>query len=312
MENEQPRVDVVVCTNRFGPFLERAIESVRLQTYVEWRLIVVDDGSPLPDAIDQLIGDIPGARVIHQQNRGLPAARNAGVAAGSGELVAFLDDDDVWPADRLEAQIRTMRASPGAVAVCGDGIFIDPDEAVLGQWQSVSAPREEYLSGRAPIPGITTLMYRRDLLSRLGGFDESFSIAEDIEFALRMIRRGPVVHCGAVVVRYRRHDSNMTNALWTVHRDAWERAVAVNIATARGEGARGDVRLLRMLAGAVRQRFSRESAGYVVHLMRERQVLSAVREAVRSFAAAPGAFAGGVYAIVAARVRSRGAMGRGD
>lgn len=291
-------VDVIICTNRGGPYLARAIASVSAQTIDSWRLIIVDDGSPTPQEIDVAATAVPDALVIHREHRGVSSARNAGIHAGRGEFIAFLDDDDIWPEGRLDQMTRALDECSSAVAVCGDGEYIDADEKVLGGWKSVAAPRAEYLTGRAPLPGITALLYRRSVFDVVAMFDENFGIGEDLDVAIRLVRQGPIVHCGSIVVLYRRHSGNVTNAPWESHRRAWLRVVRKNIRIARSEHERADSRMLRALARSVRRTFAREAPGRVIHLLRQRRILSAMTEAVRSFVADPAAFAAGIADIL--------------
>lgn len=112
----QPEVSVVIPCYNAEKYLRQAIDSVFAQTYSNLELIVVNDGSTdKSGAILASYGD--RIRVIHQQNQGLSAARNVGIASALGEYVAFLDADDYWQPDKLRQQIAVMEANPN-LALC--------------------------------------------------------------------------------------------------------------------------------------------------------------------------------------------------
>jgi len=105
----EPLVTVIIPTYKRAALVPRAIESVRRQTYGNLEILVVDDGSP--DNTAEVVQAIPDSRiryVRHERNKGLPAARNTGIRAAKGELIAFLDDDDEWFEDKLEKQVRKI------------------------------------------------------------------------------------------------------------------------------------------------------------------------------------------------------------
>lgn len=114
MENRKSDhvVDIIMPTYNPGEWLCRSIESIRTQTFGDWRLIVVDDGSSSSCRVliqDAVSSDQRITLITHERNLGGGAARNTALAACTGEYVAFCDSDDIWPAEKLEKQIRFMR-----------------------------------------------------------------------------------------------------------------------------------------------------------------------------------------------------------
>src|SRR5688572_3702978 len=99
---QTPLVDVVLCTHRVGEYLEEALDSLLHQTWPRWRLTLVDDGSKEPDRLDRMVDRITDSQVIHQRWLGQAAARNHAIRNSCGDLITFLDDDDVWHPERLE------------------------------------------------------------------------------------------------------------------------------------------------------------------------------------------------------------------
>ncbi|MFE6254105.1 glycosyltransferase family 2 protein [Agromyces sp. NPDC057865] len=296
-----PSVDVVVATHRLLPFLAVALESVRDQTWLDRRIIVVDDGCADPEAVERVAG--PEAIVLHRRNGGQAAARNSGIDAGDGELVAFLDDDDVWPPGRLEQLVGVLAARPDALAAFGDGRYVDADGRPFGSWATADASREDFLSGATPIPRITTMVVRRDALARTGPFDTTFRLAEDDEFILRMLRLGPMASSGTVVVDYRRHDDNITRADWRTRYAASVRAIRVNIDAATTAGDERSVELLRRNLRRYRSMMAAGAPARIGEQVRGRDVGGAVAEVRDALRISPSGFARGAFETVASRLR---------
>ena len=297
------RVDVVIATDRLLPYLEQAVASVREQTYPHCRLIVVDDGSDAPTEIERVAGR--DATVVHRSNGGPAAARNAGIEVGDGDLVAFLDHDDVWPSRRLADLVEALDRRPDAVAAFGDGRYVDPDGRPFGEWTTRSAPPQEFLSGATPIPRIVALVVRREALEAYGGFDESFRLAEDDEFILRMLRNGPMTGTGTHVVDYRRHDVNLTRADWRERYRASERAIRTNMAAADAEGDHVAARLLRSNLRRYRSMMAAATPGRLADHVRARRWGAAAAEFLDGVRISPGGFAYGATEKVVGRLALR-------
>ena len=225
-------VDIIVPTNRVSRYLPRALASVREQDYPRWRLILVDDGSGRSSDLERIAAEVPNATVLHHVHAGVSAARNAGIRSGTGEFVAFLDDDDLWPRTRLGELVRTLEAQPDAAGAFGDGRYIDGDGRVFGQWATRPASQAEFLSRATPIPRIVALVVRRTALERIGLFDGRLSYSEDDELILRLLRLCPV-STATVVVDYRRHDHNVTLVDWRTRYRSGRVVVELNLEAAR-------------------------------------------------------------------------------
>ncbi len=299
----RPSVDVVVVTNRLLPYLANALQSVREQTYTGWRIILVDDGSGVPDELERVAGH--DATVVHQSNGGQAVARNAGIDAGDGELIAFLDDDDVWPPRRLEQLLGVLADRPEAVAAFGNGRYVDAEGQPFGTWTTEAASPEAFLSGTTPIPRIVTMVVRRDALSRTGRFDPSFRLAEDDEFILRMLRTGTMTSSGTSVVDYRRHDRNETLVDWRARYRASVRAIRTNIADAKSLKDARSVKLLRLNLRRYRSMMAAASAGRIAEHLRSRHVRAAVSEFWDAVRISPSGFARGVADKVAGKAGLR-------
>ncbi|MFE6236475.1 glycosyltransferase family 2 protein [Cellulosimicrobium sp. NPDC057862] len=211
------RVSVVVATNRGGPFLAEALASVLAQSYPAAELVVVDDGSPDPQALLQIVEDVaqggtsPRPRVVRQAPAGVSAARNAGVAQTSGELVAFLDDDDRWHPDRLRRHAEVMAERLDVVvSYCGmRTIDADGTELVAADQRAADDQRAVI---RGPGVMLPNLVIRRDVFDAVGGFDPEYQQGEDLDLVLKASAHGPFAFVDDVLVDYRHHASNTTRS----------------------------------------------------------------------------------------------------
>jgi len=203
-------ISVVIPCYRQAHFLSGAIESVIEQSYPRVEIIVVDDGSP--DDTRKVVARYASVQYVRQRNRGLSAARNAGLARSRGAYIAFLDADDRLTPSALADGARELSAHPACAFAAGEHRLIDAQgEAVPG------VPREhvtndhyrELLKGNF-IWCPATVLYRRSVFQAVGGFDTSLKSAEDYDMYLRIARLFPVRAHGEVVAEYRFHSSGMS------------------------------------------------------------------------------------------------------
>ena len=204
-----PRVSILAAAYNGERFLRESLESAFAQDFDAYEVVFVDDGSS--DRTAEIAQSFPVC-YVHQPNQGLPSARNAGLAVARGELIAFLDDDDVLPPTKLSAQVRYLDEHPATACVLGRVEWIVED--------GVEPPE----MARDPIfgdPGgiqLVTAMIRRGLLDELHGFDTSYRYAEDRDLFIRMRERGAQIDVlEEVVLRKRLHGSNMTMNAPTTH-----------------------------------------------------------------------------------------------
>lgn len=308
MNRPTPTVDVVICTNRQSPYLASAVDSVVRQTYASWNLIIVDDGSPAEVArsLDALVAPLASGRVIHKTAGGLPAARNTGIAAGSGEFVAFLDDDDVWDCERLERNVSALQSSPSALGTYSGGWYMGPHgERWEGGWSAVPGSRSDFLLGEVPLPRIVALTIRRDAWYVLGGFDPRYSLAEDIDFILRLVARGELVPSPGDLVGYRRHAANMTNAPLARQHRAMEKVVGRLVSLFARRGDARTAAQLRQYRRVYRRHASEQSVGACVAAWRDKDFSRLTVEAAWGLSRNPLAVARVAATRIGARLRSR-------
>jgi glycosyltransferase involved in cell wall biosynthesis len=200
-------VSVVIPVFNGEQFLAEAIRSVLDQTYQPIQPIVVDDGSS--DASVAIARSFEAVDVIEQEHRGPGAARNRGVAHSSGGFLAFLDADDVMPADKLERQVGYLIENPGVGCVLGrQELFGD---GLSADWRDALSPpmwRHPELLDRGSLQPLSLVVRRSDFDS-VGNFSTEFG--EDIDWLCRAWGAGIGVHTvDAVVLRRRVHDGNLT------------------------------------------------------------------------------------------------------
>jgi glycosyltransferase involved in cell wall biosynthesis len=189
---KNPAVTVIIPTFNRGWILKEAIDSVLSQDFKDFELIVVDDGSTdnTESILDGYDGDII---VLRQVNRGVSAARNAAIALASGQLIAFLDSDDVWLPRKLTAQVDFFDSNP-------DALICQTQEVWIRNGKRVNPKnRHKKLSGmifKQSLPlcivSPSAVMMKKSLLNQTGLFDESLPACEDYDLWLRISCRYPV------------------------------------------------------------------------------------------------------------------------
>ncbi len=185
-------VSVIIPTYNRGWIVKEAVDSVLNQTCKACELIAVDDGSTDNTAsILNRFGD--KLRIVRQENKGVSAARNKGIEVSSGNLIALLDSDDLWLPQKLERQISFFQMNPGALICQTQELWIRNGRRVN------PGKRHKKLSGMIFEPSLnlclispSAVMFRRELLDRVGWFDENLPACEDYDLWLRVASRYPV------------------------------------------------------------------------------------------------------------------------
>jgi glycosyltransferase involved in cell wall biosynthesis len=202
-----PDVSVVIPTRNRSGLLARTLRSALRQHGVDLEVVVVDDGST-DDTADMLrrFGD-PRLHLVQQVSPlGVSASRNAGVAAASGEWVAFLDDDDLWAPDKLALQLQAAKAA-GSAWVYAGAVNVDDRLRILEGGPPPPPERmPELLIRYNPVPaGASNVMVRADALARVGAFDPQLRRTEDWDLWIRLTRDGPPAAVRRPLVAYRMH-----------------------------------------------------------------------------------------------------------
>ena len=222
---EYPLVSVIVPAYNASAYIEDAIRSVLEQDYPALEVIVVDDGSRdgTPDLARRFGANV---RVVEQQNGGPAVARNRAVKLARGDLLAFIDADDLWLPGKLKAQVEYLRAHPETGLVYGrylrwvanpDGSF-GPLPALPAQ-----APACEIVAGQSgwiypelllsSMVWIVSVLMPKSLWESLGGMDESLRCGEDYDFFLRASRVCRLDELDRIVAYYRIHPESTTHVV---------------------------------------------------------------------------------------------------
>ncbi|MDD5389304.1 MAG: glycosyltransferase family 2 protein [Gallionellaceae bacterium] len=188
-----PRVSVIIPAYNAAWCVRRALDSVLVQDYRDFEVIVVDDGSQ-DDTAAVLAGYGDAARVLSKPNGGLSSARNAGIAAARGEYVAFLDADDWWLPAKLSRQVALMDGQPTLLFCSTTTSAQTPEGRRLPDWRCGNGQRaalECIFAVNAYVAGSgSSVLARRAAFARVGGFDESLRSLEDIDMWMRLAALG--------------------------------------------------------------------------------------------------------------------------
>ena len=198
-------ISVIIPTYNRANMLGPAIDSVLMQTFQDYEIIVVDDGSidETPPILDNFSGQI---RTICQQNSGPAKARNVGIEAAQGEFIAFLDSDDLWLPEKLAKQIDLMNLHP-AVGFCYTQCFDEKDgNRKLGTSRKQSF--DELLTAWSRIL-TSSVLIKKTSLAEVGGFNEQLRGAEDFECWLRLLQKYDGVFLDEPLIVKRLHDANL-------------------------------------------------------------------------------------------------------
>ena len=210
-------VDVIIPSFNAAKYLPAAIESVVSQTFDDWRILIVDDGST--DNTAEVVAPFldrlgPKIRYIKQDNRGVSAARNTAFLASTSEFLALLDADDMWLPCRLSESLNVLAERPQAGLSYGLIRTIDPEGRLGSPWvgnlthaQGRIAPYIYTRTVELPSPTITL---RKKCIDEVGVFDESLRVTEDRDLWLRIALRYEVAFVPNILALYRVSPSSLS------------------------------------------------------------------------------------------------------
>lgn len=199
-----PRVSVLIPTYNCGRFLGQAIDSVLAQTFTDHEIIVVDDGST--DDTASVVARYPQVKYIQREHCGVSPARNAAIAAATGEIVVFLDADDLWLPEKLEKQVAYLDENPDCMLVFTKAENFYQDE------KTEQGVRQQELFNSSLERCIITCAIRRSVFEKYGVFRTDYPHGEDTQFMFRLSISGlSLDHCLPEALYQRRiHDSNIS------------------------------------------------------------------------------------------------------
>lgn len=208
---QQVQVSVIIPTYNSAKYVVEAVESVLAQTYKDFEVIVIDDGST--DETEQVMRRYQTpVRYIRQQNGGVAVARNRGIAESCGKYVAFLDADDTWLPHKLERQLEALRQQSPHRACYSAFTVVDSELNPMGisRSQRQGKALEDLLMRGNVIGSICTVVCERSLFENIGGFDPELSQCADWDMWVRLAAKTEFLYLDEPLVTYRQHGSNMS------------------------------------------------------------------------------------------------------
>lgn len=219
-QTKPPLVSVIVPAYNVAGFIGDALNSVLAQTFTDYEIIVINDGSPDTDVLEKVLAPYL-SRIVYlkQENGGVSAARNTGIKAARGSLIAFLDGDDTWLPHYLEVQVPRIQADP-TIDVLYPNVIMFGDSSEAGEEFMTICPSngevtfERLLLQECNVSNCS--IARRETILRAGLFDESLRSVEDFDLWLRVIKQGGrIAYHREVLARYRRRSGSLTaNPIW--------------------------------------------------------------------------------------------------
>jgi teichuronic acid biosynthesis glycosyltransferase TuaG len=213
-------VSIVMPAYNSGKYIADSIRSVLAQTYSDWELIVVDDGSTDDTAavVRDFMKHESRVKYIYQENGRLGKARNTGIRNSSGDLVAFLDSDDLWMETKLERQTHALREYEADLVYCNAYVFTDDNpldetkklQSSIGKFSGQAFYDSLVVQNQIPV---LTVLGKKAALESVGLFEEAkpYHGCEDYDLWMKLAQAGFVFYgMPAVLARYRRHASAMT------------------------------------------------------------------------------------------------------
>lgn len=214
LNTKEPLVSVIMAAKNVEKYISEAIDSVINQTYKNWELIIVDDGSN--DTTLSIINDYTKndsrIKIIHNEKSvGQAFARNTAVKNSSGDFLAILDADDIAMPDRITEQVHFLENNPNVSAIGGHAEIIDDNGKSLGikrKALNIDAIRFSLLLQNQFIH--STMMIRRGVFNKFGGYDNNFIYAEDYDLWSKIIEKNIVLNIDKVVSKFRIQPGSVT------------------------------------------------------------------------------------------------------
>lgn len=210
-----PLVTILVATYNRANYISLALESAERQTFRDWELLVLDDGSTdnTEEIVAAHIARDPRIRYVrHAKNKGIAENRNSGLALARGAYVAVLDSDDMWTDDRkLERQIEHLKTNPDCVAVGTFVTVINEMGAEIGRfaYETNDAGIRSRILLRNQFAQ-SSILYRLDAARAAGGYDASYRVNDDYDLWLKMGARGALANIPEYTTAYREHSGGIT------------------------------------------------------------------------------------------------------
>jgi glycosyltransferase involved in cell wall biosynthesis len=261
------KVSVIIPTHNRAKYLIEAIKSVLDQTFKDFELILVDDGST--DNTRDIIENFRDNRIryIYQDNGGVSSARNTGIKAADGEYIAFLDSDDTWLPENLELKVKLLDSRPDLGLVCSDAYVVDNGTGTTPRrfWnktrfkysgspeQAAKSPLKDLLYRNCFIMPQATIIPSK-VFTTIGYFDESLPTSEDWDLFVRIVQRFPIEIINVPLLKIRRHNTSLSRNMEKVYLGTW---TAINKLINSGTVTRSEIKILKQRLALENCRYGR-------------------------------------------------------
>src|SRR5919199_2454966 len=211
-----PSISVIIPVYNGEKTIKETIESVLKQTFKDFELLVINDGSQ--DATLDIVNRIqdPRLKVFSYPNAGQSTSRNRGIELAVGEYISFIDADDLWTPDKLEAQVKALQENPQAAVAYSWTDWIDQSSQLIGKGSYITENGEVFakLLLNDFVANGSNCLIRRQALIEVGGFDESVTPAEDWDLWLRLAARYEFVVVPSPQILYRISPNSASFDVW--------------------------------------------------------------------------------------------------
>lgn len=226
-----PSVSILMPVYNAGRYLAQALESIAAQTFRDFELIAIDDGSTDGSlaALQRFAKREPRLRILSRPNTGIVGALNDGLTAARGEWIARMDADDIALPTRLAVQLDYLAAHPEIVAVGSSVAMVDPAGRPLKAFNAQTSPSaiRQGLVNATDIGIIhPTLVVRRAVLERIGGYRKEYQLVEDFDLFQRLLDVGELANVPEVLLHYRQHPASTNFTRYRTQHELMDRCLA--------------------------------------------------------------------------------------
>jgi glycosyltransferase involved in cell wall biosynthesis len=219
MNSTEPFISVIIPTYNRLNLLKETVDSVRSQTFRDFEIIVVDDGSK--DETAEWLGTQGDIRSVVRANSGIAASRNKGASLAGGKWFAFLDHDDLWDPDKLKIQAEFAGANPDVGMITAKHVRLGPGskKSGAGKWLKGDLFLKEYSES---FIHTSSVMIRRDVFAEVRGFPTCYKFADEFDVWLKITKRYPTAYYDEALVFIRFYESNTSHNRIGVRTDTYD------------------------------------------------------------------------------------------
>jgi glycosyltransferase involved in cell wall biosynthesis len=214
MKSSKPDISVVLCIYNGEKYLSQAVDSILLQDFSNFELLLIDDGSSdgSLDIIQRYASQDSRCKVFTGPNQGLIGSRNMGVLQARADIIALMDADDICLPHRFSVQLNYLRAHPDCVAVGSQVLLVDPEDQPIAPFligTTHKAIYEASIAGRGGAIINPSVMIRKLAFIQVGMYSKEYLHAEDLDMLLRLGEVGTLANVPETLLRYRQHMSSI-------------------------------------------------------------------------------------------------------